>query len=197
MAGNSSAVVISVVRDRLSSLDPDEELTRTAREGDKDAFMHLYERHVVKIERYVRHRVTDPADVEDVVSVIFLEALRHVRRYDPARAHFSTWLFGIATHTLHNYYRRSGRRVPAMSELSHAVDDPEATTIRNETVEHMQKTLTTLSQDQQDALALRFGAGLSFVEVGAALHRSESAAKMLVQRALAGLRREFRQENPQ
>jgi RNA polymerase sigma factor (sigma-70 family) len=195
MTENSHVVVISVVRDRLSSGDPDDELAGAAREGDKDAFMHLYERHVVTIERYVRHRITEPADVEDVVSVIFLEALRHVRRYDPARARFRTWLFGIATHTVHNYYRRSGRKAAATIDRSHAVDDPEATALRNETVDHMREILTTLSQDQQDALALRFGVGLPFVEVGAALHRSESAAKMLVQRALAGLRRDFRQEN--
>ena len=54
--------------------------------------------------------------------------------------------------------------------------------------------LAATGPDQRDALALRYGSGLRFAEVGRSLARSESAAKMLVQRGLAALRAGMNEE---
>jgi len=65
-----------------------------AREGDRDAFRALVERH----SRYVfslAHRMTgNPQDAEDVVQEAWLKAHRQLSRFE-ARADFRTWLHRI------------------------------------------------------------------------------------------------------
>jgi RNA polymerase sigma factor (sigma-70 family) len=48
--------------------------------------------------------------------------------------------------------------------------------------------LESLPEAQRHAIGLRYGADLSFRDVGQALGKSEAAAKMLVQRGLETLR---------
>lgn len=55
--------------------------------------------------------------------------------------------------------------------------------------------LRTLSQDQQDALLLRFQEGLKIKEIAQVMNRNEGAVKALLFRGLKSLRKKMEGEN--
>lgn len=176
-----------------SSID-DAELARAAA-GDHQAFIALYDRYVHSIERYVAAR-TGSSDVEDVVSATFTRALNRIDSFRPDRGSFAAWLFAIARNAAIDQYRDGYRSVPFQPtfEIASRAPGPEAVALTNERGREVRAALKELTIDQQDALALRYAADLPFAAVAQALDKSEPATKMLVQRGLHSLRREFERD---
>lgn len=52
----------------------------------------------------------------------------------------------------------------------------------------MQRTLPQLTEERQEVVRLRYGAGLSTAETAAVMNKGQSAVKMLLLRALNDLR---------
>src|SRR5438067_7424500 len=82
----------------------DEALALAARQ-DRSAFLALHGRYIDRIERYVLARTSNPSDVEDLVSIIFMRALEHIRQFQPHRGSFAGWLFTIARNAVSDHYR--------------------------------------------------------------------------------------------
>jgi RNA polymerase sigma factor (sigma-70 family) len=152
-------------------------------------FAEQYRRHVAPIWRYVRARVENDADAEELTAEVFLRAYRDRDRFDPARGSTGAWLSGIARHVVTDWWRR--RREVPMDELPEAgvaEDDPFAAAERSEGARTLHRHLARLNERERDALALRFGAELKAAEVGDVLGVSEPAARMVVHRAITKLR---------
>jgi RNA polymerase sigma-70 factor, ECF subfamily len=79
-----------------------------SREGDRESFGLLFDRHAKTIYNYCFRRVGDWATAEDLLSVVFLEAWRR-RDQELRPGKLLPWLFGIATNVIRNR-RRSERR---------------------------------------------------------------------------------------
>jgi RNA polymerase sigma factor (sigma-70 family) len=176
-----------------SPLD-DAELARAATR-DHHAFVTLYDRYVHLIERFVAAR-TGSSDVEDVVSATFTRALNRIDTFRPDRGSFSAWLFAIARNAAIDQYRDHARSVPFQPtyEVASRAPGPEAVALTNERRREVRAALKELTADQRDALALRYAADLPFAAAAQALGKSEPATKMLVQRGLHALRREFERD---
>jgi RNA polymerase sigma factor (sigma-70 family) len=159
----------------------------------RDDLDELYRQHAVPVWRFVRARVPDNGEAEDVTSEVFVRAVRSHDRFDPAKGSEGAWLIGIARHAVADWWRT---RRPRTAELDTATDrypdpaeGPEDAALRGADAGPVRAALAALSDREQEAIALRFGAGLRPGEVGAALEISEAAAKMLVYRAVTKLRR--------
>jgi RNA polymerase sigma factor (sigma-70 family) len=155
-----------------------------------DEFGDVYKEHVASVWRYVRARVPTDADAEDVTSDVFIRATRSWERYEPSRGSVVAWLVGIARHTVADWWRRSGREVPTADVGNEMVasGSPEDTVVRRDAAARVRSHLGLLTDKERDAVALRFGSGLSAAEVGGALGVSDTAARMLVYRAISKLR---------
>lgn len=77
-------------------------------------------------------------------------------------------------------------------DLISNVTPPLERTIAREQSAVLEQALKNLSPEYQQVLALRYDEGRSFAEIGAALGRSEEAAKKLWMRAVRQLRHEMR-----
>jgi RNA polymerase sigma-70 factor (ECF subfamily) len=75
--------------------DSDAEVVGRVREGDVDAFGALVERHSHAVFRLAYRMTGDEQDAEDVVQESFLNAYRHLNRFD-AGASFGAWLHRIS-----------------------------------------------------------------------------------------------------
>ena len=62
-----------------------------------------------KVLRYVRSKISDPQDAEDVCASVFLKVQRGLSAYDDSRSSLSTWIYSIA----HNAVICTGKSVPA------------------------------------------------------------------------------------
>jgi RNA polymerase sigma factor (sigma-70 family) len=69
----------------------------------------LVRSHSTRLAGFLRRRVSNPHDVEDLVQETFLEAVRCIHHFQ-GQSLPETWLFGIALNLVRSYYRRQKRR---------------------------------------------------------------------------------------
>lgn len=176
----------------------DVDVVAAARQGDRDAFRALVERH----SRYVfalAHRMTGSAqDAEDVVQDTWLKAHRQLGRFE-SRADFRTWLHRIAVNCSIDLIRARRHREEAhdpvdleQGPLSERGSDgqptPERLAASAQMSERVQAALGALTALERAAFTLRHVEGMSIDEVGAKLGLKTSATKHSVFRAVRKMR---------
>lgn len=67
-------------------------LVKRAQGGDRDAFGELVKLFNKQVKGYVRCKVEETADLDDVVSDSWMRALENIDRYDETRSAFPTWV---------------------------------------------------------------------------------------------------------
>jgi RNA polymerase sigma-70 factor (ECF subfamily) len=165
----------------------DESLAARAKH-DGEAFGILYDRYVDRIYQYVRYRIADPSDADDLTSDIFFRALRAIGRYAPS-APFYAWIYRIARNAVIDHHRAKREEVSLPDGAgARGGLDPERIAIAGERRERLARALTHLADDQQEIIVLRFVEGLSAEECGEVIGKRPAAVRDLQFRALRALR---------
>jgi RNA polymerase sigma-70 factor (ECF subfamily) len=171
--------------------DEDASLAVRAGKGDTAAFGALYDRHVAAVYRYVYYRVRNDADAEDLVSDVFMRALRAIPRYEPRQA-FLAWLYRIARNAVIDRARRSRVQVSFEDALAHpGVDqivEPDAGLLALSDKETVRAALARLTPLQQEVIVLRYVEGYSTQEIAALVDRREGTVRGIQFRAIEALR---------
>ncbi len=172
-------------------LDP---LVDAARNGDRTAFDELVRRTYGDVFKLAVKLTGNEADANDVVQDTYVRAYRGLRRFR-GDAHFSTWLYRIASNCASTFTaRRSRQRCDSLSAAAEVVEtdpdhDPslraEASTLR----QTLDRALEQLPQRLRAVMVLRHLEDLSHREIAERLGISESATKVRLHRARATLRR--------
>lgn len=160
-------------------------------------FEILYDRYHIPVYRYLYARLKNEHDAADLMQQVFYQVWKQGHTYDPKRGSVATWLLNIAHHRLIDFYRLARPSVPweSLSERTGGDENPEVHIISEDTLILIKKLLDSLSQPEQELLALRFAAGLSSAEIAAIVGKSEAATKKQLTRLLQRLREQyFRQE---
>jgi len=193
-------------------MKPDEERAFVERaRDDPRAFVHLYDHYFPRVHDYVRYRVSDHQDAEDVIAEVFLKALRELPRFEwHHRNSFAAWLFRIAHNLVVDYYRDreqdevapapperlSDAALQAAVPLTSRVLQPEQTLARQETFRHMRALVTTLSPRRQEVVTLRFFGGLRNKEIAHVLDLDERTIASHLSRGLQDLRDRYTAQTP-
>lgn len=177
------------IQTQYKSMD-DARLAQQAR-ADPEAFAELYRRHVRSIYRYHLAHTGDVRDAEDLTSQTFMAALEGIRSYR-GTGPYITWLIGIASRKRALFFRRSRNRPDIPLDAALHMPTPSLPTdkaaSRRLQMDQILGALRNISRDRAEALILCFFSGLSFVEAGLVLGKSEAAVKMLISRGLHDLR---------
>src|SRR5258706_16230263 len=83
-----------------------DKLIRQAVKGDGEAFGLLYARHLDAIYRYVRFRIGNEADAEDMTEEVFVKAWEALPGYRIGEHPFTSWLYRIAHNVTVDYHRK-------------------------------------------------------------------------------------------
>lgn len=170
----------------------DRDLVRAIQGGDGDALTILYERYVRAVWRYIDSNVPR-THTEDLVSEVFLAALRTIQTFDPQRGEVHSWLIGIARNKLRDHWRTANRS-PASSpvETTTLVDanscGPDGELMASERSTAVTQALASLKDDERLALEWKYLESLSVREMAERWGRSERAIEGILYRA----RRSFR-----
>lgn len=157
---------------------------------------HVWRELHESIEHFVRRRVREPADVDDIVQRIFLRVHRSLPTLREAdRLH--AWLYQTARRAIVDHYRASAHRhevpagdtrdVVAEKKMTTAVPDEDPSALQ-ELAGCVKPLLDTLAEADREALHLVEVEGLTQVEAARRLGLSVSGMKSRVQRARARLR---------
>lgn len=156
-------------------------------------FADIYQEQLVAVWRYVRSRIHDHHEAQDVTSEVFARAWRSWGRFDPSRGQVAPWLLRIAQRTVVDWNRKHGGR-PVVEGLDMELVEsaqtgpgelPESILLAKEVLAEVSQALGQLSERERDGIALRFGAGLKLADIGRVLGLSTGATKMMIGRALS------------
>ena len=172
-----------------------DELAVAATEGDVEAVGRLYDALVDPIYRYVAMRLRRREDAEDVTQLVFERIVTALPRYRHQGRPFSAWAFRIARNAVIDHQRRY-RRTEPLGAVAEPADGMilEALSLRDEEVRELRAAIRRLTPDQQEALALRYGAGLSAEEAARVMGRQAGTIRGLTFRAIETLRRNLVRE---
>ncbi|MCC7209588.1 MAG: RNA polymerase sigma factor [Anaerolineae bacterium] len=167
--------------------------------GDQAAFTALYEATAPWVYRLAYSILLHPQDAEDVVQETLVYAFRNLGHFDPTRAAFRTWIVTIAVSRCRNARRRKWLptiRLGAMMNLglepaAPEEQGPESAFARRSAREALEKALARLSPRLREAVALRYGQGLTYKEMAAALGCPAKTAESRVRLAHEALRAAF------
>jgi RNA polymerase sigma-70 factor (ECF subfamily) len=173
---------------RARPRDPDAALVAAAR-ADPREFLGLYDRYFDRVLGYVRLRIADPATCEDVTSAVFTTALEQLSRFRGTGS-FAGWLFQIARNAVLDVYRRPVAE-PITPERAAADPGPEEEVLERERAEELRALIRRLRAQQQHLLALRYGAGLGYEEIGVIVGSAPATVRVRMHRILEELRRRY------
>jgi len=170
--------------------DDDTQLASRAQQGDREAFITLYNRYLSKVYNRVKSRVPE-ADVEDVVQEIFIAAIRSLKGF-AQRSQFNTWLYTIVNRQIADFYRKRSRTIS--SDQTITLDDieqtmPTAQNSREQWDEQivLKKALSALPEHYQEVILLRLVDQVPFAEIAGRRGQSLEAVKSLYRRAIQAI----------
>jgi len=173
--------------------ESDDALWREAREGDREAFGRIVERHQSLVCAVAYSACGNLSRSEDVAQETFLAAWRSLGELrEPGR--LRGWLCGIARNLAANAWRRERRRggepagLEQVAEPEAPGDDPAAAAASREEEGLLWRSLEGLPETHREPMVLFYRQGQSVAEVAAALEISEAAARQRLSRGRAMLR---------
>ncbi len=183
-----------------------------ARQGDSLALSKLLAAHYPHLRARAETRM-DPAikargGPEDILQEVYLRVFRQIGQFeDRGPNSFLNWIYTILDHALIDARRAARRQVRdverevapgaapdsssywnLLEQLHTDTGTPSRVVRREEACGALLTCLARLSEDQQQAIRLRFLEGVSVAETARRLDRSEQAVVALTRRALDALR---------
>lgn len=156
------------------------------------AMLSLYDSAVPEVYGYLASRCGSAVVAEDLTAETFLAASDAVKR--DAVPHLTVaWLIGVARHKLVDHWRRRERE----QRMLHAVESAAGDEAADDWDAHIDaalahQTLERLGANHRSALTLRYLDGLPVAEVADHLGRTVGATEVLLVRAKAAFRNEYR-----
>jgi RNA polymerase sigma factor (sigma-70 family) len=174
---------------RLASSQP----ARMSLRMKTDTFERLFEEHAERLYSFLAYHTGNRALAEDLLSETFERVLRSRQRFDPRKGSERRWLYTIALNLLRDNARRKAHEDRALQHVGAGTAQEESDPALGavERRDELQRALTLLSDDEREALALRFGADLKLRDVASVLGEGESAVEGRIYRALGKLRTEL------
>lgn len=169
--------------------DDSELLRRYAEERSEEAFAALVRRHIDLVYSVALRQVGGDAHLaQDVAQTVFTSLARKAASL-AGRPVLGGWLYRTAQFTgidvVRSESRRRARELEASTMHDFALDPNSGGTVDWEKLRPtLDQAIGELSDDERDAVVLRYLEGKSFAEVGAKLQLNENSARMRVDRAL-------------
>jgi RNA polymerase sigma-70 factor (ECF subfamily) len=163
---------------------------------NQEAFAALYNAVAPGLCQLAYSILLHQEDAEDVVQEAMVYVFRNLNRYCPERGAFRTWLYTITVSRCRNARRRKWLPTTALSNLlnlglepSAPLDyTPEAAVARMGVREALEKALASLSPRLREAIALRYGQGLTYREMAEVLDCPQKTAESRIRLAHDALR---------
>jgi RNA polymerase sigma-70 factor (ECF subfamily) len=174
---------------------PDSALLDLAAAGDLEAFAALFRRYQQVVYRFARAMTGSDDAADDITQEVFVALLTKAGRYDPARAAFGTYLYGMVRNLSRARLRRDSRRLSLESFVlgndDTLFDDPASRIENDETMAAMRRALGRLPSRYRELIVLCDLHGLSYQEAAAVVDASVGAVRSRLHRGRQLLKLKF------
>lgn len=179
----------------MKELDEDQRLKRSQRraqlmqamqQGDPDSCRALLDDIGSSLTYFLRRRVADQHELEDVYQEVFMAIFEARHTYEPGRP-FEPWLFAIARNIAVDYTRRRWARARWEELVAQLPEQP--ADVSNTAAPELGAVLAKLPSDQREAFSMLKLDGLSLEAASAKAGVSVGALKVRAHRAYKALKR--------
>jgi len=167
-------------------------LIAQTQEGNSEAFGALYDAYVKKIYNFIYYKAWHQETAEDLTSQTFFKALNKIKKFNPKKGSFSSWLYKIARNNISDHFRS----LKPTTDIEDAWDLKDQTDILTDTdtrlkLEKLREGLSILSNEQREIVILRVWEDLSHKEIAEIMQKNESTVKVAYSRAVGKLKKEI------
>ena len=171
------------------------------RQGEKDALSVLFDRHYRLVFSVALRILRDHGEAEDLMQEVFLDVLRKIDQYDPAKGSAKTWILQYAYHrslnrqkylNLRNFYDGREALEAVGWEIQRPFNPWGGLTYRD-WASVTEKGLATLSEKESRAIKMAYFQGMLLKEIAAQLNEPVANIRNHYYRGLRKLR-DFLQE---
>ena len=168
----------------------------------KEPFEEVYEKQFSNIYNFIYAQLLNKERTEDLVSDIFIKAMKNYDRFDPSIASVRTWLTNIARNSLIDYYRKAALR--DHQSLDADEDDEvkiepsyedEYPIFQDVLAEEVQQLLAKLTPKERELVAMLYFEEMKNPEIGEVLGINAKAVSERHRRLLVKMRRIVEEEN--
>ena len=197
MTNSYHALIIEMPLEEARSEPTDDDLLRRAAHGDQEAFELVYRRYHRVVYRFARAMTGAPDVAEDVTQDVFVTLIRQLHRYDPTRAAFTTYLYGIVRNVSLNKLRGLRRlcsleRIRSRSPHPGSGDDPLDRLEGDETAAQVRQAMRELPTRYRELILLCDLHGLTYAEAAAVTGKSVGGVRAGLHRGRHLLRQRLR-----
>ncbi|MDR3643264.1 MAG: RNA polymerase sigma factor [Candidatus Doudnabacteria bacterium] len=163
------------------------DLAVLAKNGNETAFEQLYERFAQRTFSFIRRKIQNRQDAEDVLQEVFIKTYKGMSSLRPGTINFTAWLFKIASNTINDHLRKKYRQ-PEIIGIDENFEIPDRhslfqSVLANSDLETARANIQYLPPKHRHVLELRFFKELPIKEVAKALNKSCLAVRLLQYRA--------------
>src|SRR5258705_7609845 len=170
-------------------------LREYAEDGNEGAFRELVVRHTDLVYSAALRQVASPDLARDVAQSVFTDLARKARslaQSDNGRDSLVGWLYRGTRFAALNQLREERRRHARERQIMEQFEQPSGTANDWDRIRPtLDEVLAELSDEDREAVLMRFFQDRDFRAIGASLGISDDAAQKRVSRALEKLRAEF------
>ena len=97
----------------------------------------IYTQYRDKVFGFVRSKIVNQTEAEDIVQTVFLKVYSNLDKYDETKASLSTWIYTITRNTVYDYLKEKHDH-PMLELIDNTVDSaekPDETILNNEELE--------------------------------------------------------------
>lgn len=142
---------------------------------------------------FAQRVIRDREVARDICQTVFFEAFRDISKYE-GRSSLWSWLCGITSHRSIDELRRRKRNpndtLPVVEQAAEQPDTDQQLAERRA----LEQCLSKLNDPLRAQVLMRFGAGLSFVEIGEYIGEAAGTVQVRINRALPLLQRCLRNQ---
>ncbi len=149
-----------------------------------NCLMTAWHRHESELRGWLRGRLGDPHDAEDLLQDLFLKAMRQDKKFCQL-ANARAWLFEVARNAIADRLRLKKDQVELPEDLEHEADEPAAV---DSMAACLPRALAELAEEDREAITRCDLQGMSQRDYARLKGLSLPGAKSRVQRARKRLR---------
>ena len=150
----------------------------------------IYTQYRDKVFGFVRSKIVNQTEAEDIVQTVFLKVYSNLDKYDETKASLSTWIYTITRNTVCDYLKE--KRDHPVIELTentvYSAEEPDDSLLNQEALEELACALQKLPQNQRDIIILIYYHGKPKTEVAKILDITYGQLRYLHDKALSRLK---------
>lgn len=148
----------------------------------------VYDQYFSVVYNYVYYKLLNRENTEDIVSQVFMKAMQHLDRFDPAKASMKTWLMRIAEHAVIDFYRRQKPQISYSQEenglenMLHVDFEEEYNRILSPERKMVLDALRELPQRERMFIYYKYFLGITNREIAMRLGMNENTVSAIIAR---------------